>query len=339
MLLVMKTYRYAGSPSLDHLEPVLVPEPIPGPGEVVLGIVAVSLNHRDLAIARGAYPGMPHGLVPCSDAAGYVLARGPGALKLEVGALALPSYVPDWKQGAPTEASARRRLGGPSNGVLAERLVVHEDALVRAPRLLDPFEASTLPVAGASAFQVLADAGVRRGDVVGVRGTGAASLWLVSIALALGAKVIVVGRSAAKLGRFAAMGTDTALAGPGWESRVRERFPDGVDVLVDAVGGDDLQRSIAATRYGGRVVLYGFVGGTSATIDLVGTIRKSVTLMAVSGASQASLEALVDFVDAHRLRPVIDRVFAFSDAKRAFGYLDEASPFGKVVIAIDEVMR
>ncbi|MDF2692592.1 MAG: alcohol dehydrogenase, partial [Labilithrix sp.] len=101
----------------------------------------------------------------------------------------------------------------------------------------------------------------------------------------------------------------------------------------DAVGGDALDRAVAATRVGGVVNLFGFAAGTRATVDLVATIRRVVTLRATSGGSTKSFEDLVRAIDSGApIRPVLDRVVPFEDAPAAFMHLADGRPFGKVVI-------
>ncbi|UQA61344.1 zinc-dependent alcohol dehydrogenase family protein [Polyangium aurulentum] len=332
----MKAFTYRSRLSLDDLALVERPDPVPGPHEVVIRVDAVSLNYRDVAIARGVYGGLTVPLVPASDAAGEVIAIGPGASRFEIGARVCPAYVPDWIDGPVNEIVAQRRLGGPSPGVLAEKIVVHEGALVRAPKGWSAIEAATLPIAGVSAWQALVvDAGVRPGDCVAVTGTGGAAVFLVQIALAAGAQPIVIGRDARKLARIAAIGARTvdSTIHAEWDERVRAMTHGrGVDIFVDGIGGDGLERAVRATRVGGTVCLFGFVAGTRPSLDLVATIRRSITLRATSGGSRASFEALVRAIEIREMRPIVDRVFPFEEAPAALAYLAESSPFGKVVI-------
>jgi len=340
MLPCMKTVIFRHRLALDDLAVVPRPAPAPGPREILVRVNAVSLNYRDLAIARGEYGTFPLPLVPGGDAAGEVVEVGPGVLRHAASDRVCLHYVPDWIDGPVRATVARRRLGGPVDGVLAELVVVHEDAAVRAPAHLSPIEASTLPIAGVTAWQALVeDGGLRAGDVVGVSGTGGVSLFAVQIARLSGARVIVVGRDAAKLARVAEMGAITVdrARTPAWEARVRsETGGEGVDLFVDVVGGAELARSVAATRVGGTVAAIGFVGGAAATVDLVAFMRRAVTIRAASAGNRASFEALVRALEASGTRPVVDRVFDFDLAgvRAAFAHLADGRPFGKVVVSL-----
>lgn len=338
----MKTLSFRHRLSLDDLASFDLPTPTPGPRELLLRVRAVSLNYRDLVIARGEYGEYPLPLVPGSDAAAEVAAVGLGASRFSAGDRVCLHYVPDWVDGPPNASAARRRLGASAPGVLSEYVVTHEDAVVRAPAHLSAVEASTLPIAGVTAWQALvAQGGLRPGDTVGVSGTGGVSLFAVQIARAAGAKAVVVGRDAAKLARAGALGAVTVDASlePAWESRVLDLTGgEGVDLFVDVVGGTWLARSIAAVKVGGTVCAVGFVGGREARVDLVAAMQRAVTLRAASGGSRASFEALVRALEAGSVRPVVDRVFGFGadEVRAALGHLATGHPFGKVVVSLDE---
>src|SRR5581483_9628746 len=194
--LAMKAYVYSGKISLDTLAPVTREEPAPGPHEIVLRMRALSLNYRDLAIARGHYhASVEPPLVPIADGAGEVVAVGSHVARFRVGELACPLYLPDWIDGPPTPEKLRRRLGGPNDGVMAEFVCIDEQAAVRAPEHLDAPEAACLPIAAVTAWHSLFNHGVvRPGETVVVLGTGGVSIAAIQFAHAAGAQVIAVTR-------------------------------------------------------------------------------------------------------------------------------------------------
>ncbi len=338
----MKTLTYRSRLTLDDLAEIEESTPTPGPRQILVRVRAVSLNYRDLAIARGEYGSFAVPLVPGSDAAGDVVAVGPAVRRFAAGDRVCLTYVPDWIDGPVSAAAAARRLGGPSRGVLTEYVCVGEEEAVHAPRSLSFEEAATLPIAGVSAWQAVVTEGlIRPGSLVGVTGTGGVSTFVVQIARMAGARVLVVGRDPAKLARMAEMGATTidSTREPAWERSILELTRGaGVDLFVDVIGGDGLGRSIAATRVGGAVSLFGFVAGARPMLDLVTAIRRAVTLRATSGGSRASFEALVRAIDENDVRPCIDRVFPFGveGVRAAFAHLAEGRPFGKVVVTMGE---
>jgi NADPH:quinone reductase-like Zn-dependent oxidoreductase len=331
----MNTVVFASRLALDDLTVVTRPTPTPGPRELLLRMRAASLNYRDLAIARGEYGAYPLPLVPLSDGAGEVVAVGPEVRRFRPGDLVCPAYVPDWIDGPVREETARRRLGGTVDGVLAEWVSVAEEAAVRAPAHLTAIEAAALPVAGVSAWQALFPAsGLTAGQTVAVQGSGGVSLFVVQLARAAGARVLSLVRDPSRRGRLEALGAEVLeAADPDWPARVRAATEGaGVDLFLDVVGGPALNGAIAAARVGGTVVLFGFVGGATAPLDLTAAIRRAVTLRAVSGGSRRSFEDLVRFVEVHQIRPVVDRVFPWRHTRAAYDFLAEGRPFGKVVV-------
>lgn len=335
----MNVLAYQHTLSLDGLTMIERPDPTPGPHEVIVQVRAVSLNYRDLAIARGHYGTISLPKIPCSDAVGEVIAVGPRVERFALGDIVSPSYVPDWVDGHINATVTRRRLGGPVDGVLADRLRVDENELVRAPKHMTAIEAATLPVAGLSAWQALVTEGnLGPGSIVGVAGTGGVSLFVVQIAKMAGARVVVVGRDAEKLTRVANMGAETvhSTSDPNWERKVVATTGGGVDHFVDVVGGAFLSHAIEATRVGGTVSTMGFVAGSTATIDLLALIRRAVTLRATSGGSRSSFEALIKAYETTQMHPVVDKVFPFhrDGVLAAFTHLELGRPFGKVVVSM-----
>ncbi len=198
----MKAVELRSRSGLDALVLAEREMPRPGPGELLLEVLAVSLNYRDLAIAEGRYGNFPLPIVPLSDAACRVVARGPGAERFQVGDRVCPAYVVDWKSGPPSAQVVARRLGGPLDGVLAEHVVAREDAVVPIPSHLTPEEASTLPIAGVTAWQALFVQGrVTPGQFVLVQGTGGVSTFALQLASSAGARVIATSGSDEKCRR------------------------------------------------------------------------------------------------------------------------------------------
>lgn len=333
----MKTYELRHGNSWESLVLTERPKPVPGPGELLLKLRAVSLNYRDVAILRGSYGDFPRPLVPVSDGVGEVVAVGPQVGRFKVGDRVIPSYVPDWVRGEPTEEETRLRLGGPLDGLLREYACVHEEAAVAAPAQLTDAEAATLPIAGVTAWHALFTAGrVGPGQTVVVQGTGGVSLFALQLARMAGARVLVTSRSAAKLERARSLGAAAGINtrdDPAWDARVLALTAGrGADHIVDVAGGDGIARSIAAVRVGGTVSLVGFLDNARVRFDLTRALRRVVRLQAVSVGSRDDLEALGRALAAQGVRPVVDATFPFERAHAAFEHLASGAHFGKVVL-------
>jgi NADPH:quinone reductase-like Zn-dependent oxidoreductase len=175
------------------------------------------------------------------------------------------------------------------------------------------------------------------GETVVVQGTGGVSIFALQLARAAGARVIVTSSSDEKIARALALGASEGInyrSTPDWHAQVL-RLTDGrgADHVVDVVGGKNLARSIAASKIGGAVSLVGYLDGFHADIDLPLVLRRVVTLHGMSVGSRQSFEALVAACEANAVRPVIDRVFPFDEARGALEYLARGHHFGKVAIS------
>jgi NADPH:quinone reductase-like Zn-dependent oxidoreductase len=336
----MWVYQYSDRIALESLERAERPDPKPGPHDIVIQMGSVALNHRDIAIARGHYhiPVQPP-VVPLSDGAGHVVETGRGVTRFRIGDLAAPVYLPDWIDGPVTTQSGTRRLGGPTDGVLSEFKCVHEAEAVRLPRFLSEAEGATLPVTGVTAWHALNVTGtLKSSDTVFIQGTGALSLAALQVARMAGTRTVLLTRDDRHSRRLRALGTDIVITSEpqsDWaEAVVNDTGGDGADVSFDILGGDSLNRTIRATRIGGRVHAAGYVTGTSATIDLFEAIRHAVTIHVATAGHRSSFESLLRALDQHQVRPVIGEQYTIDQVPEAFDRMARGGHFGKIVIQL-----
>jgi NADPH:quinone reductase-like Zn-dependent oxidoreductase len=327
---------------LHNLELGDAPTPVPKEGELLIKVGAVSLNYRDKAIIDGIYEPhrVPKPLIPVSDAAGTVVAVGPNVSRFGVGDRVNSTLYSRWIDGAPGTNEPDYCLGMPLPGGLAEYMIIHEESAVRAPDMMSNEEASTLPIAALTAWYSLMDVGrLQPGQSVLVQGTGGVSIFAAQIAAAHGARVIATSSSDANLARVEALGASAGInyrAQPDWAAKVLELTGGkGVDIAIDVAGGNGLNQSVAATRVAGVVAQVGFLTGQTSALDLMPLIFRQTTIRGIAVAPRSSFERMNPFLDEHRIKPVIDRVYAFDEAVQAFGHLARG-PFGKVVIKIGE---
>jgi NADPH:quinone reductase-like Zn-dependent oxidoreductase len=323
---------------LDRLTLAERPDPAPGPGEVLVRVRAVSLNFRDLLVARGQYnPRMPLPRIPCSDMAGEVVGVGSGVTTWMPGDRVCGAFMPGWADGPLTVKASESALGGAVDGVLAELVVLPETGLVRVPSHLSFEEAATLPCAGVTAWNALTTGFDAAGKTVLLQGTGGVSTFALQFAVALGAKPLVTSGSDDKLQRALSMGAAAGVnyrANPDWDKwALQQTGGAGVDLVVEVGGAGTLDRSVKATRHGGHVALIGVLSAGPG-LNPIGVLMKAVTVRGIYVGSVAMFEALTRFVEKHAIRPVIDRVVPFADAPAAFRHLESAGHVGKVVISV-----
>ena len=315
--------------------------PKAGAGEVVIRMRAASLNYRDIMVSRGQYgPPARVPLIPLSDGAGEVVEVGAGASRFKVGDRVAGAFMPGWVEGDFSAEKAASALGaGSVDGVLAELVALPESGVVRVPEHLSFEEAATLPCAAVTAwFALFMGGGLKAGETVLLQGTGGVSLFALQFAKSVGARVILTSSSDDKLARARELGADETInyrALPDWDERVWELTGGrGVDYVVEVGGPDTLNKSLRAVRHGGQISLMGVLTGTSGEVNIAAILGKQARVQGVYVGSVAMFEDMNRAITQNTLRPVVDRVFPFEEAREAFKYLESAQHLGKVVIAI-----
>lgn len=312
----------------------------PGPGQIAVRVGAVSLNYRDLLILSGRYGRLdPEGLIPTSDAAGVVIAVGEGVERFKEGDRVASCFFQDWSHGPATAHTAKSALGGPLHGVLAEEILLSEEGAVHVPLHLNDLEACTLPCAALTAWNALFTRGhLQPGQSALFLGTGGVSIFGLQFAVAAGARTYITSRSDEKLHRAIALGAEhliNAFTHPDWEEEVASfSGGKGVDHILEVGGAGTLSRAIKALSFNGHIALIGVLAGVGSVVDPFPLAHKNATLSGISVGSREHFEAMNTFISAHRIHPVIDRVFPFTEAREAYAYLKRAEHFGKVVIQV-----
>ncbi len=338
----MQAYQIQAGADIAGLTRIQTEPRAPGPREVRVRMRAVSLNFRDLMVARGQYLAASNDpVVPASDGAGEVVEVGHEVRRFAPGDRVVTSFFPQWIEGDPTPENTALSLGAVVEGVLAEEIVLDEQALVSMPEHLDFAEAATLPCAAVTAWNALFVAtGLRPGHSVLLQGTGGVSIWALQLARAAGLRTIVTSSSDAKLARARDLGADATInyrSTPDWQDEaLRVTGGRGVDLVLDVGGEDTLARSLAAVRFGGTVAVIGGLGGLGgAAISPLALIGGGKRVVGIYVGSRRSAEDLYRLVAQTGLRPLVDRVFPFAQAREAYRHLADAQHMGKVVIDVD----
>lgn len=336
----MKALEVRDAFGLEHLRLGERERPTAGAGEIVVEMHAAALNYRDLLMVRGMYnPRQALPLIPGSDGVGTVREVGAGVSRVTVGDRVAPIFAQRWISGAPTPERLRSTLGGPIDGTLTEMMRLPAEGVVRVPPHLTHEEAATLPCAGVTAWNALVTHGdLRAGQVVLVQGTGGVSIFALQLATILGARVIVTSSNEEKLERARALGAWHCIhyaSTPDWGRAARDRTGgDGVDLVIEVGGGGTIEQSVAALRFGGRISLIGNLAGGKADLNLIPLFMRQIRLQGLLVGCREDFEALCRAVDAHRLRPAVQKIFDLADARAAFDHLAAGRHFGKVALRI-----
>ncbi|MBB5060154.1 NADPH:quinone reductase-like Zn-dependent oxidoreductase [Granulicella aggregans] len=334
----MKAWQLEGF-TLNQLVCNEIPQPTPGDGEVLVRISAVSLNYRDKLLLDGLYnPDLAFPMTQVADAVGEVMAIGPKTTRFSAGERVLTNYCTRWIDGRPNYSESTHSLGNTIPGALAEYLVLPEKALVSVPSYLTDEEAAAIPCAALTAWYSLVEkGGLKAGDTVLVQGTGGVSLFALQIAKALGAEVFVTSSSDEKLDRVKKMGASHLInysRTPEWHKEVLAATADqGVDHIIEVVGGPNIEKSLTALRAGGQISIIGILDGFSSELPLFAAIQKQAVLRGISVGPRRALEDLLRAFAQLEVHPIIDSVYEFNDVHSAYKQL-ESGPFGKVAIRV-----
>jgi NADPH:quinone reductase len=326
----MKALRILRPGSEDGIELADAPEPVPGPADLVVQVHATALNRADLLQVLGRYPPPPDAPqdIPGLEYAGTVVAAGPKVQRFRPG---------------------NRVMGLTSGGAFAERLVTQEREAMAVPDGLSLEKAAAIPEAFLTAFDALVvQGGLRAHDSVLIHavasGVGTAALQLVR---SYRAEAIGTARTAEKLERCQDIAPFRALVVDAREPRFADRVlaltsGQGVDVVLDLVGGRYVAESLACLAHRGRLLQVGTQDGPKADVDLrqlmakrahlMGTLLRSRPLeekIALARAFEA--EVLPDF-QGGALRAVVDAVFPAKDIRRALGRMSQNASLGKLVL-------
>jgi putative PIG3 family NAD(P)H quinone oxidoreductase len=300
-----------------------VPDPVAGPGEVLLDVVAAGINRADISQRKGAYPpppGAPE--YPGLEASGRIAALGEG--------------VTGWSVG--DEVCALLAGGG-----YAERVAVPAGQLLPVPKGVSLVEAAGLPEVACTVWSnVFMLAGLREGESFLVHG-GSSGIGTMSIQLAKarGARVLCTAGSPEKLERCRELGADIAI-NYRTEDFVKEAAP--VDVILDNMGASYLARNVETLGTGGRLMIIGFQGGGVAELNL-GKLMSRRASVSSTGLRSRPYEEKAEIVtsvrdnvwplvESGKVRPIVDRTVPMHDAATAHRILEESTHVGKIVLTV-----
>src|SRR5579863_3270164 len=307
-----------------------VPDPVPGPGEVVIDIAAAGVNRADLLQRQGFYPPPPGASeIIGMECAGEVVVVG--------------ASVTGWK-------IRDRAMALIPGGGYAEKAAAHSGSAMKIPAALSFEEAAGLPEVFLTVFlNFFMLAGIKRGETAlihgGGSGIGTASIQLLKEA---GVRVIVTAGTDEKCEQCRKLGADVAInykSGPFVEAVRAATDGRGVDVILDSIGGAYLAGNIESLAQGGRLVLIGLMNGTRGELDLAAVLRRHLkifgsTLRMRPAAEKAQIVAafLDQFgaaLEAGKLRPPIYKVVPAADAPTAHRMMQASEHFGKIILKFD----
>ncbi len=342
----MKAARIHEHGGVEALRYEDLPEPKPGPHEVLVRIRAAALNRLDLFIRQGI-PGqkipLPH--ILGSDGAGEVVALGEGARRVKVGDRVLLAPGESCRQCAECTAGRDnycRQYSGRGyfiEGCQAEFVVVREVYAIPIPAGMSFEEAAAVPLVFLTAWHMLKTrAGLQPGEEVLVlgaaSGVGSAAL---QVAKLLGGRVIATAGGDAKLERARELGADEVI--DHYRQNIAAEVKRltgrrGVDVVFEHVGEATWEQSVASLAHHGRLVTCGATTGPHAELDLRYLFARQISLLGSFMGTLGELHEVLGFFERGKLRAVVDRVFPLSEIRAAHERLEKKEQFGKIVVTM-----
>jgi NADPH:quinone reductase-like Zn-dependent oxidoreductase len=317
------------------------PEQQPGPGEVRVRFHNMALNHLDVFITRGL-PKRPLPAILGSDGAGVVDAVGSEVGNVRVGdevvlyPIVTCGQCAACKAGQEVHCPKMAILGEHTDGTLQDALVVPAAICHPRPGHLSFVETAALPLAWLTAWRLLfTRGGLKAGDwvvLVGIGG-GVATACLL-LARAHGLHVVATSRDPEKRERALALGADVALPSDAFSKAVQEATGgSGARAVVDTVGPATLDESIRSLGREGMILTVGATSGPKLELVLPRLWFRHLSLITSTMGNHGEFRQMLHDVNAFKLHPPVDQVFALGDGAQAFAHLEAGAQFGKVVLA------
>ena len=340
----MKAVQLVSHGKPGKFEVRIVPDPAPGPNEVVVEVRACGLNHLDLWFEEAALPvQVPLPRTQGCEIAGTVLTCGADVSAWRAGErVAVQSNIFCGRceychQGEESLCLNNVMLGVQQDGGFAEKVLVPSRALVSLPEAVSFETSAALSLAGSTAMHMLTNrAQVRPGDWVlvmaGASGVGSAAI---QIARQLGARVIGTGSTPQKRALATKLGADFVLdtADSKWTAEVRKiTNKRGVDLVIEHIGGDVLQQCFSCLARGGTIVTCGATAGNEVKVDVWPFFVKQQRLIGSYGRNRADLEMTLQWAAESRLKPVIDATYPLERAPEALRRLRDRNVLGKLLV-------
>lgn len=314
-----------------------VEKPQPKENEVLVKIHAAALNHREIWISKGMYPGMSLPSILGADGAGTIVETGKNVdikyLNKEV--IIYPAL--NWGDKEHTADRSFRVLGMPDSGTLAEYISVPLKYISLKPKYLSWEEAAAIPIAGLTAYRGLFYHGqLKKGSTVLITGIGGGvAQAALALAVAKKAKVFVTSSSLTKISDAVSKG---AISGVNykekdWNVNLKE-ISQGIDIVLDSSPSSNLDEYLKFMNYGGKIIAYGSTASRNTTLNISKFFLRHIHFIGTTMGSPTQFEKLLQYMSKYEIRPTIDNVYSIDKSTDAFIALGQGKHIGKIVIKI-----
>lgn len=329
----MKALVHQGKEGLEGVTLTEMEDQAVQPGQVKVRLKAAGLNRRDLIVLIRHQSNDP-ALILGSDGAGIVEEVGAGVENIQIGDEVIINPGSGWLEKSEAPPSGFEILGLPDHGTFAESIVVPAENIEEKPKYLTWEEAGVLPLAALTAYRVLfSRAKIKAGDTVLIPGIGSGvATYLLQFAKKAGARVIVTSRIEEKRQMALQLGADVALdTKSNWDEELNG---EKVDIVIESIGRATFQKSIQQIRPGGTVVTFGATTEDKVEIDIRQFFYGQFNLLGSTMGSREEFKEMLQFIEHHEIKPVIDNVFLLEEGLEALTRMKNSDNFGKIALKI-----
>ncbi|GGE45576.1 alcohol dehydrogenase [Pullulanibacillus camelliae] len=328
----MRAMLHNGNPGYEGLSYGEINEPTVKAGEVKVQLKTAGLNHRDLFVLTRHTDRVP--LIIGSDGAGIVTEIGEGVTTIQVGqeVVVIPSL--GWQKKSSAPPKGFEILGLPDNGTFAETITLPVENVAPKPEHLNWEQAGVLGLGAVTGYRALFTRGhLQAGQTVFIPGIGSGvATFMVQMAKAVGARVIVSSRSAEKREKALQLGADLAIDSEGdWEEYLKGET---IDLAIDSVGAATFQKSINVLKLGGTIVTFGASAGDTFPLNLREFFYGQYNLLGTTMGSIEEFHEMLADMQRSKWAPVVDSVFPLKETLQAMHKLEEGKQFGKIALKI-----
>ena len=316
-----------------------VPVPEIKDNEVLIKIKFAALNHRDVWIAKGAYPKINLPVVLGSDCSGIVHTAGSAASTFKPGDEVIINPGFNWGNSEDYQSKDFKILGMPDNGTLAEYVAVSQSYIYKKPSHLNFTQAAGIPLTGITAYRALfKKALLKKGDNLLIPGIGGGvSSSALVFAVSIGANVYVTSGSDDKIKKAVSLGAKGGVnyKNENWDKEIMEISGNNINVIIDGEGGNTFTKCMELINYGGRIVCYGSTSGKTSNIPMARLFWKQLKIFGSTMGSPDDFSEMINFINDYKIVPIIDEVFPLENISEAFLKMNDGRQFGKIVVAVD----
>ncbi|WP_139489104.1 zinc-binding dehydrogenase [Brevibacillus dissolubilis] len=305
------------------------------PHEVKVKIKAAGLNRRELLVVNRRTENDP-AVVMGSDGAGIVEATGADVTHVKAGDEVIINPSLHWHDKTPAPPEEFDILGHPTNGTFAEYIILPAQNVEPKPAYLTWEEAAVLGVAGITGYRALFTRGqLQAGQTVLIPGIGSGvATFVLQMAKAAGARVIVTSRSLAKRERALELGADLAIdTACNWSEALNG---EKVDLVIESIGPATINQSLSVLKKGGTLVTFGATTGDDVTFNIRTFFYGHQNILGTTLGSAVEFRELIQFLADHNIRPVLDQVYPLSETMTAIDRLVQSEQFGKIALRVEE---